>query len=145
MRPTLLLLSLSLLAPLPAAEKPAAPAPAATAAAKLAPGTYVGSWRAQDESTGTLRLKFTQGADQKWQAEAMFTYEGAEVPTATKAFKLEGGRVELTFSWEVQGVNASSTLKGEIQAGTLSGTYQSTVNEAASSGRWTVSLQPAKS
>lgn len=143
MRPTLLLLSLSLLAPLPAAEKPAAPVAAATAT--LAPGTYVGSWRAQDESTGTLRLKFSQGADQKWQAEAMFTYEGAEVPTATKALKLEGGRVELTFSWEVQGVNASSTLKGEIQAGSLSGTYQSTVNEAASSGRWTVSLQPAKS
>ena len=143
MRPTLLLLSLTLLAPLPAAEKPNAPA--AAAAATLAPGTYVGSWRAQDESTGTLRLKFSQGADQKWQAEAMFTYEGAEVPTATKAFKLEGGRVELTFSWEVQGVNASSTLKGEIQAGSLSGTYQSTVNEAASSGRWTVALQPAKS
>ncbi|MBM3842083.1 MAG: hypothetical protein FJ397_02275 [Verrucomicrobia bacterium] len=143
MRPTLLLLILTLLAPLTAAEKPTAPA--AAAAATLAPGTYVGSWRAQDESTGTLRLKFSQGADQKWQAEAMFTYEGAEVPTATKAFKLEGGRVELTFSWEVQGVNASSTLKGEIQAGSLSGTYQSTVNEAASSGRWTVALQPAKS
>jgi hypothetical protein len=144
MRPTLLLLGLSLLAPLFAAEKPAAPAPTA-AAATLAPGTYVGSWRAQDESTGTLRLKFSQGTDQKWQAEAMFTYEGAEVPTATKVLKLEGGRVELTFSWEVQGVNASSTLKGEIQAGSLSGTYQSTVNEAASSGRWTVALQPAKS
>ena len=143
MRPTLLLLSLSLLTPLPAADKPAAPA--AAAAATLAPGTYFGLWRAQDESTGNLRLKFFQGADQKWQAEATFTYEGAEVPTATKTLKLEGGRVELTFSWEVQGVNASSTLKGEIQAGTLSGTYQSTVNEAASSGRWTVSLQPAKS
>ena len=144
MRPTLLLLSLSLLTPLPAADKPAAPA-AAAAAATLAPGTYVGSWRAQDESTGNLRLKFSQGADQQWKAEATFTYEGAEVPTATKTLKLEGGRVELTFSWEVQGVNASSTLKGEIQAGTLSGTYQSTVNEAASAGRWTVSLQPAKS
>jgi len=143
MRPTLLLLSLSLLASLPAAEKPAAPATAA--AATLAAGTYVGSWRAQDESTGNLRLKFSQGADQQWKAEATFTYEGAEVPTATKTLKLEGGRVELTFSWEVQGVNASSTLKGEIQAGTLSGTYQSTVNEAASAGRWTVSLQPAKS
>ena len=143
MRPTLLLLSLSLLAPLHAAEKPAAPA--AAAAASLAAGTYVGSWRAQDESTGNLRLKFSRGADQQWKAEATFTYEGAEVPTATKTLKLEGGRVELTFSWEVQGVNASSTLKGEIQAGTLSGTYQSTVNEAASAGRWTVSLQPAKS
>lgn len=143
MRPTLLLLSLSLLAPLPAAEKPAAPA--AAAAATLAAGTYVGSWRAQDDSTGNLRLKFSQGADHQWKAEATFTYEGAEVPTATKTLKLESGRVELTFSWEVQGVNASSTLKGEIQAGTLSGTYQSTVNEAASAGRWTVSLQPAKS
>ncbi len=143
MRPTLLLLSLSLLAPLPAAEKPAAPA--AAAAATLAAGTYVGSWRAQDESTGNLRLKFSQGADQQWQAEAMFTYEGAEIPTATKVLKLEGGRVELTFSWEVQGVNASSTLKGEVQAGSLSGTYQSTVNEAASAGRWSVALQPAKS
>ncbi len=143
MRPTLLLLSLSLFAPLPAAEKPAAPA--AAAAATLAAGTYVGSWRAQDESTGNLRLKFSQGADQQWKAEATFTYEGAEVPTATKTLKLEGGRVELTFSWEVQGVNASTTLKGEIQAGTLSGTYQSTVNGAASAGRWTVSLQPAKS
>ena len=143
MRPTLLLLSLSLLAPLPAAEKPAAPA--AAAAATLAAGTYVGSWRAQDESTGNLRLKFSQGADQQWKAEATFTYEGAEVPTATKTLKLEGGRVELTFSWEVQGVNASSTLKGEVQAGSLSGTYQSTVNEAASAGRWSVALQPAKS
>ena len=142
MRPTLLLLSLSLLAPVAAAERPAA---ASAAKATLAAGTYTGSWRAQDESTGKLRLKFSQGADQKWQAEAMFTYEGAEVPTATKVLKVEGGRVELTFSWEVQGVNASSTLKGEIQAGTLSGTYQSTVNEAASSGRWTVALQPAKS
>jgi hypothetical protein len=144
MRPTLLLLSLSLLAPLSAAERPAA-APAAAAKATLAAGTYTGSWRAQDESTGKLRLKFSQGADQKWQAEAMFTYEGAEVPTATKVLKVEGGRVELTFSWEVQGVNASSTLKGEIQAGTLSGTYESTVNEAASAGRWKVDLQPAKS
>jgi len=144
MRPTFLLLSLSLLAPVTAAERPAA-TPAAAAKATLAAGTYAGTWRAQDESTGSLRLKFSQGADQKWQAEAVFTYEGTEVPTATKTLKLDGGRIEITFSWEVQGVSASSTLKGEIQAGALSGTYESTVNEAASSGRWTVALQPAKS
>lgn len=136
-----LLLSLALAFPaligvrLPAAE----PAPAS-----LSSGAYHGTWRSGDETTGQLRLTFSRGADLQWKAAAVFTYEGADVPTETKAFKVEGSRLELTFSWNVQGVTASSTLKGEIQGTSLAGTYESTVNEAASSGRWSVTLRTAQ-
>lgn len=136
--PTLLVgLALSLLVPagLSAAEARAAVAAPAKSAGSLA-GEYAGKWKGENEVSGNLRLKLSQGADGKWAADATFSYEGAEVPTTTKSVKVEGGTLELVMAWEIQGVSSSTKLTGELKEGSLQGKYESATAESAASGTW---------
>ena len=140
---TLLALVVSCAAPLAAAPAKNADKPAAAAAAPK--GEYKGSWKGRDDSSGDLKIKFATGADAKLTAEAVFTFEGTPVPTRTKTLKIEGSRVELAFSWDVQGVSATSKLTGEIKGDRLEGTYESTTAEGAATGSWSVTRTTAGS
>ncbi|MEY4688247.1 MAG: hypothetical protein RIR76_2270 [Verrucomicrobiota bacterium] len=140
---TLLALVVSCAAPLAAAPAKNADKPAAAAAAPK--GEYKGSWKGRDDSSGDLKIKFATGADAKLTAEAVFTFEGTPVPTRTKTLKIEGSRVELAFSWDVQGVSATSKLTGEIKGDRLEGTYESTTAEGPATGSWSVTRAAAGS
>ena len=140
---TLLALVVSCAAPLAAAPAKNADKPAAAAAAPK--GEYKGSWKGRDDSSGDLKIKFATGADAKLTAEAVFTFEGTPVPTRTKTLKIEGSRVELAFSWDVQGVSATSKLTGEIKGDRLEGTYESSTAEGAATGSWSVTRATAGS
>ncbi len=140
---TLLALVVSCAAPLAAAPAKNADKPAAAAAAPK--GEYKGSWKGRDDSSGDLKIKFATGADAKLTAEAVFTFEGTPVPTRTKTLKIEGSRVELAFSWDVQGVSATSKLTGEINGDRLEGTYESTTAEGPATGSWSVTRAAAGS
>lgn len=135
--PLLASLALSLLAPvgLHAAEAKAAVAAPAKSAVALA-GEYAGKWKAENDASGNLRLKLSQAADGKWSAEAVFSYEGTEVPTTTKSIKVEGAKIELVMGWEIQGVSSSTKLTGELNDDVLQGKYDSATAESAATGTW---------
>jgi hypothetical protein len=130
-------LALALIAPagLCAAEARAAVAAPAKAATSLA-GEYAGKWKGENEVSGNLRLKLSQGADSKWAADAVFAYEGTDIATTTKSLKVEGNAIELVIAWEIQGVSSSTKLTGEFKDGSLEGKYESGTAESAGTGTW---------
>ncbi len=120
---------------LPAAEKKTA-SPAAATSPALA-GRYAGKWKGDAEGAGDLRFNLKQeGA--KWVLEAVFTFEGSDVPTTTKSVEVNGSAVTFVFSWKVQDVPGQSTLTGELSGDTLKGKYETTGADGSSTGTWSV-------
>jgi hypothetical protein len=77
--------------------------------------------------------------------EAVFAYEGTNVPTTTKSVQIEGSKLTAVFAWEIQGTAAASKLMGELKADQLEGIYESTTTEGAAKGKWKVARKPAGS
>lgn len=121
-----------------AAEGAAVPRAASKAAASAAiAGKYAGTWKGPEDSGGTLRIALKQEAGGQWTVEASFTFENNEVPTKTKSVQVDGTKVNLAFTWAIDGSPGESQLTGELVGDKLSGTYK-TINETPSSGTWTV-------
>ena len=98
-------------------------------------GHYVGTWKGPSETQGDLRITLKQDAAARWTAEAVFTYEGSEVPTKMKSVTVDGAKIVLVFDWKIGDTPGQSTLKGELAGTKLAGTYQ-TATETPSSGTW---------
>ena len=115
------------------------------AAAAAFTGEFSGEWQGENGSGGTLKLPFKPGKDSAWTMEAVFTYEGTNVPTTTKSVQIEGSKLTAVFAWEIQGTAAASKLMGELKADQLEGIYESTTTEGAAKGKWKVARKPAGS
>ncbi|MEI8090057.1 MAG: hypothetical protein WCG63_10760 [Opitutaceae bacterium] len=131
----LLALAFSVVSPVVAAETSAKPA-ATKAAFK---GAFTGKWQGQNNIGGVLKLDFKAGADGKLGADVLFVYEGTDVHAQTKSLKIEGEKIELVITWEIQGTFASTKLVGTLKGKDIAGTYQSTAAEEPATGKWSVS------
>jgi hypothetical protein len=112
------------------------PAAAASSASSLV-GEYLGEWKASGEATGELRIKLKQDGT-TWAAEAVFTFEKADVPTQMKTVEIDGTKVVFVFDWQIQGTPGQSKLTGELKADTLQGTFETKSPEGPSKGTWKV-------
>lgn len=140
---TFLILCLATGSAVPAAEtKPAA---ASAKEAVSFAGEFSGQWMGDNGTSGVLKLTFKPGKDAAMTMEAMFTFEGADVPTTTKTIQIEGSKITTVFAWLVQGTAATSKLVGELKGDRLEGTYESTTAEGGAKGTWKVARTPAKS
>lgn len=133
---TLLALSLCILPAARAADAKTAPPPAAAAKSSVV-GQYKGEWRSSPEAGGELRIKLKQEGT-TWAAEALFTFERADVPTKMKSVEIEGTKVVLVFDWEIQGTPGQSRISGELNGDTLHGTFETKSPEGPSKGTWKV-------
>ena len=132
---TLLAFSLCLSPATRAADTKTAP-PSAAAKSSVA-GQYKGEWKSSAEANGELNIKLKQeGAT--WSAEAMFTFERADVPTKMKSVEIDGTKVVLVFDWEIQGTPGQSRIMGELSGDTLQGTFETKSPEGPSKGTWKV-------
>ena len=127
----LLALAFSVVSPVFAAK------PAATQAAFK--GAFAGKWQGQNNISGVLKLDFKAGADAKLGADVLFVYEGTDVHAQTKSLKVEGDKIELVITWEIQGTSASTKLVGTLKGNDIAGTYESTAAEEPATGKWSVS------
>ena len=98
-------------------------------------GSYAGQWKSAENISGALELKLVQVGEAEWSAEMAFTYEGTRVPTKLKSARVEGNRVNLAFTWELEGIPVISEITGEFHDSQLQGRYQS---DAPDEGTWTV-------
>ena len=101
-------------------------------------GQFLGKWHGQDNSSGSLDVKFTEGSNGTWSAISVFTYDGTDVNAKTKSVKIDGNKVELIITWEVQGVIASTKLIGVLTNNQIEGTYVSTTSEEPATGKWVI-------
>jgi hypothetical protein len=110
--------------------------PSATAKPSVV-GQYTGEWKSGADASGALRIKLKQEGT-TWAAEAMFTFERADVPTKMKSVEIEGTKVILVFDWEIQGTPGQSRISGELNGDTLQGTFETKSPEGPSKGTWKV-------
>jgi len=109
----------------------------------IPPGRYLGTWSGQS-SDGKIDIRII-GDDKTIKSTAVtFTYNGADVPTRTKAFTVSGGAFEVTYEFELSGNTLVSALKGSLEGKKLSGTYRTTTRdggEGVDSGTWSAERQ----
>ncbi len=135
LRPLVALLALAFSVVSPAVAAETAAKPAATQAAFK--GAFAGKWQGQNNIGGVLKLDFKAGA--KLGADVLFVYEGTDVRAQTKSLKVEGDKIELVITWEIQGTSASTKLVGSLKGNEIAGTYESTAAEEPATGKWSVS------
>jgi len=131
----LLALAFSVVSQVLAAETSAKP----TAAKAAFNGAFTGKWQGQNNIGGVLKLDFKSGTDAKLGADVLFVYEGTDVRAQTKSLKVEGEKIELVITWEIQGTFASTKLVGTLKGNDIAGTYESTAAEEPATGKWSVS------
>jgi hypothetical protein len=120
-----------------AQNKPVPPTAAQSRPANVAlAGQFAGKWIGVEGTAGELRIKLRQEAGAAWVGEAMFTYDGAEIPGKVKTLETEGTKLRMVFDWEIQGTAGQSTLNGELIGDTLKGTYETRGAAGASRGTW---------
>jgi hypothetical protein len=100
-------------------------------------GEYNGKWTSSEGTGGELRIKLDPNSATS-RAEAMFTYEGAEIPGTVKTIETNGSKIRMVFDWSIQGTAGQSTLIGEASGATLQGTFETKGVAGASRGTWSV-------
>jgi hypothetical protein len=83
-------------------------------------GNYLGEWRS-DADSGQLRFNLKEGTS-GWNAEVSFTFQGEQIPTRVTSVTVNGTKVELVFSWDIQGTPEPSHRRthGQQASGKLS-------------------------
>jgi hypothetical protein len=140
---TLLLFSLSVLlsgcqSVSPVVENKSSAAVASPSSAETSlMGEYAGKWASTEGTGGELRLKLNRSSATP-RAEAMFTYQGTEIPGTVKTVETNGSKVRIVFDWSIQGTAGQSTLVGEATGATVQGTYETRGVAGSSRGTWSV-------
>lgn len=101
-------------------------------------GKYSGRWKGPENSGGNLRVTLKQEGAGPWNAEASFTFEDAEIPTKMKSVEIDGAKVRLVFTWQIQETPGQSAMTGELAGDKLEGKYETTGPAGNSQGTWSV-------
>ena len=107
-------------------------------------GDYAGEWRGQDESTGALRIKLMSGPNSTWTGSVVFAFEAVDVPTTVNSVHVDGSKVEVVFTYEIDGTVASTKLVGEMAGNQLGGSYDSNTGGGGAAGTWKVTRLPPR-
>jgi len=116
------------------------PAPLATenpAAQPAVAGHYAGTWQGGQDA-GELRFKLSQVGGGEWSVDAVFTFQGEEIPTKVRSVKVDGAKVEFVLGWEVQGTPGHSRMTGQSASDRIDGIYESQTPDGVTNGTWTV-------
>ena len=93
----------------------------AAVAEPVTSGKYLGKWEGGSAS-GDMRLSMQQ-ADGQWTATVSFTIAGQEVPCTVKLINVEGEKLKVVYSFDIQGNRLESTIEGVMKGAKLSGKY----------------------
>ena len=103
-------------------------------------GMYKGSW--SGAATGDFRLTLTGVDGGEWKGTVVFTMGGEEYKTKVTSIKVDGTKLNLTYTYQLQGTALQSNIIGELKGTTFEGTYKaSTVADGAAvdEGTWKAS------
>lgn len=87
-------------------------------------GKYEGEWSSTNTGTsGKIRLAFSreQGA---WKADVSFTLGDQDVKCTTTSLKVDGAKLVVSYTFDLQNNKLESTVTGELSGTTLAGTYR---------------------
>lgn len=88
----------------------------------IAPGKYTGTWQGTSGGSGDIGLTLAS-ADGKWTADVTFTLSGQDVKCTVKSLKVEGSKLEVSYTFDLQGLKLQSTVAGEMTGNKFTGKY----------------------
>src|SRR5882757_8353933 len=76
-------------------------------------GRYAGEWKSGASGNGgAIRFALEAAGGGAWKSDLTFALDGADVKTTMREVKVQDGKIELVYDFEVQGVTARSRVKG---------------------------------
>ncbi len=103
-------------------------------------GQFTGEWKSNGSGTGgPFRMNLTT-ADGAWKCEVSFTFADAEIKTKNCAAKVDHGKLEASYEYDVAGNVLRSKIVGEWSGGAFAGQYHATTVDggaAVDEGTWT--------
>jgi hypothetical protein len=103
-------------------------------------GTFTGEWKGNGASGGGAYRITLQQTGGKWSADVGFNVAGEDIKAAVKEVKVTGTSLELTYTFETQGIALAGKAAGELKGSVFAGTYQSLIAEGdmvIDEGTWT--------
>jgi len=98
------------------------------------------------DPAGTYKGTYTGGAgggdfiltvaDSK--AEVSFTVGGEMVKAKTTSYKVDGAKIRIVYTFDLQGTTLESTVTGELAGNTITGAYQTKTSDGSGvdEGTW---------
>jgi hypothetical protein len=103
-------------------------------------GRFAGEWKsAASGNGGEIRFSLEAATGGGWKSDLTFALGGAEVKTTMREVKLQDGKIELVYDFDVQGANLRSRVKGEWNGTAFRGQYETTLthgSEGVDNGTW---------
>jgi hypothetical protein len=103
-------------------------------------GTFAGEWKSKGDSGGGAYRITLQQTGGTWTADVGFNVAGEDITAAVKEVKVTGTKLELTYTFETQGIALAGKAAGELKGPVFAGTYQSLIAEGdmlIDEGTWT--------
>jgi hypothetical protein len=107
-------------------------------------GGYIGEWKSGSSGNGgAIRFTLEPAGDAR-KGTVSFSLDGAEVPCTIRTLKLQDGKIELVYDFEVQNTGLRSSLKGTGTASEFRGTYETATadGQGVDAGTWTAKRKP---
>jgi hypothetical protein len=96
-------------------------------AAQERAGRFSGTWNSLNtEASGTIKMDLKAGPEAIQNSVVTFTISGYEVKTTIKSVKLEADKIDVAYSFDLNGTSLISTVSGRISDGKLEGKYVTT-------------------
>jgi len=104
-------------------------------------GTYTGKWFGAN-AEGDFKIALSQAEKGEWTAEVSFTYGDSDIKCKTVSVKVEDGKIELVYDFQIAGMQARSSVTGEIKGDEMSGKYHTQAPDGSDvdQGTWKVAL-----
>lgn len=99
----------------------------AVMAEPLAVGTYKGKYEGSSGASGDFRVGLSK-AGGEWRGEVTFTLSGQEVKCKVTTIQVNGAKLKMVYSFDLQGTVLESQIDGELNSGTLAGKYRTQVS-----------------
>jgi len=116
---------------------------AAFAADRDLAGGFVGEWKSvSTEYGGSIQFMLEAQAGGAWKCELTFALNDGEVKTVMREVKLQEGKIELVYDFDVQGTALRSRVRGEWDGMAFRGKYATTLADGSQdvdSGAWSAS------
>jgi hypothetical protein len=101
-------------------------------------GTYKGTFSGSSGASGDISVTLTQAGDD-WKSEVTFSLGGDTVKTKVTSVKVDGAKMTVVYTFDLQGTVLESTVTGELKDGTMAGEYHTKTvadGSAVDDGTW---------
>jgi hypothetical protein len=107
-------------------------------------GSFKGTYSGSSGASGDITVTLTQSDSGDWKSEVTFTLGGDLVKTKITSLKVEGSKLRVVYTFDLQGTVLESTVTGELKEGSLGGDYHTKAvadGSAVDDGTWKATAQ----